>query len=148
MVVIDPSEYEITVNIPAFDSGRIQVGHPVLLMSGSSTEQSAITSISTLSENGPTPASGDLPWTAKGKVFSVNPAVNPGGRSVQVRIRSEEGAQRLRDGMFVTSWIQVQNKEDAVVTPFNAFLYEENQPYFFVINKDNIADRREITVGI
>ncbi|MCG6156337.1 efflux RND transporter periplasmic adaptor subunit [Rubinisphaera margarita] len=146
IVVIDPTEFEITVNIPAFDSGLLETGLRVLIMTGGSSEADMIQTVS-----GTPPSDGtrtELLWTAQGEIFSVNPAVNPGGRSVQVQIRTVLGADQLRDGMFVTSWIEIQNKPDAIVAPFNAFLYEENRPYVFVIDERNIARRRAVVPGI
>lgn len=145
IIVIDPSSYEITVDIPAFEATRVQVGQRVLLTPGNLPATNAFDN---RQPNGPTAA------TAEGTVFSVNPAVNPGGRSVQVVIRSTSGAENLQDGMFTTCWIQVESSDDAIVAPFEAFLFEENQPYVFAIVSDEsesgklVAKRRPVSIGI
>lgn len=145
IIVIDPSSYEITVDIPAFEASRVKVGQDVLLTPGNLPATHAFDN---RQPNGPHAA------TAKGTVFSVNPAVNPGGRSVQMVIRSTSGAEKLQDGMFTTCWIQVESSDDAIVAPLEAFLFEENQPYVFAIVADEsdsaqlIAKRRLVSIGI
>lgn len=145
IVVIDPSEFEITVNVPAYEAGRIQIGQDVTLLPGGSS-QSAIASASQLESTGDSVGSA---WKAEGRVYSVNPAVNPGGRSIQVKIRTTDGASHLRDGMFVSCWIATEKKTDAVVVPFDAVLFEENRPYVFVIDEPTkTVVRRDIVLGI
>lgn len=147
IIVIDPSSYEITVDIPAFEAARVKVGQTVLLTPGNLP---ATNPFDGSEDTGPVSA------TAMGKVFSVNPAVNPGGRSVQIVVRTTQGAENLQDGMFTACWIQVENNHDAFVAPFEAFLFEENQPYVFVIepsvseamSSKFVARRRPVTIGI
>jgi RND family efflux transporter MFP subunit len=143
IIVIDPSEFEITVDIPSYEAQRVEVGQEVLLTTGDLPPTSVFGSATDNEE----PAK-----IVKGTVFSVNPAVNPGGRSVQIVIRSTAGAEYLRDGMFTACWIQVENKSDAIVAPFEAFLFEENLPYVFVIELsatgEQIARRRPVRIGI
>ena len=148
MVVIDPTRFEITVDVPAFEARRIHVGQPVELLPGGSTG-AALAPLE--SELPPSQAGTPSPdWQARGTVFSVNPAVNPGGRSVQVKIRTDQGAaSQLVDGMFVTCWIEAEKKDDAVTAPFDVFLYEENRPYVFVLDKEHgVARRRDVELGI
>lgn len=144
IVVIDPSAYEITVNVPSFEAGNIEVGQRVLLASGGVPAATALQTRMLSS----TTATSDVD-TVRGEVFSVNPAVNPGGRSVQMKIRTISGAEHLRDGTFVACWLETQNKPDAVVAPFEAFLFEENRPYVFVVDpKTQTVHRRDVVFGI
>lgn len=144
IVVIDPSAYEITVNVPSFEAGEIEVGQRVLLASGGVPAATAFQTCLLSS----TAATADTD-SVRGEVFSVNPAVNPGGRSVQVKIRTTGGAEHLRDGTFVACWLETQNKPDAVVAPFEAFLFVENRPYVFVVApKTRTVHRRDVTFGI
>lgn len=148
IIVIDPSSYEITVDIPAFEAGRIRVGQDVLISPGNLPATDPFDQAT---------VSGPPATNATGTVFSVNPAVNPGGRSVQVVVRTTGGAENLQDGMFSACWIQVENSSEALVAPFEAFLFEDNQPYVFVIeaasepesgSEFSIARRRPVTIGI
>ncbi len=150
MVVIDPSQFEITVDVPSFQAERIAVGQQVLLLPGGTSEAATISAVEGVVDASP----GSAPsWQAHGEVYSVNPAVNPGGRSVQVKVRTTLGAEYLRDGMFVTCWIASQSKADAVVVPFDALLYEENLPYVFVYRPgeqpdEGTVERRNVALGI
>jgi RND family efflux transporter MFP subunit len=146
MVVIDPSEYEITVDVPSFEADRIAVGQQVLLLPGGTSEGATVTAINGPLDNSPASAPD---WQARGEVYSVNPAVNPGGRSIQVKVRTTMGADHLRDGMFVTCWIATEDKPEAVVAPFDALLYEENRPYVFVYQPETqTVQRRDVVLGI
>jgi len=145
MVVIDPSQYEIRVAIPSFDAGRVEVGQPVIILPGGSSESEVLLAIQDDELDSPEPAR----WTARGEVYSVNPAVNPGGRSIEIEIRTTDGAEQLRDGMFVACWIATEQKSDALIAPFDALLYEENQPYVFVVDQEaNAVHRQPVQLGI
>lgn len=149
MVVIDPTRFEITVDVPSYEAGKIEVGQKVLVLPGGSSEAAAIRAM----EGEPTPTAvrgdGTANWVARGRVYSVNPAVNPGGRSIRVKIRTGQAADQLRDGMFVTCWIATEEKPTAIVAPFDAFLYEENRPYVFVLQPENeTVQRRDVVFGI
>jgi len=157
IVVIDPSAFEVTVDIPSYEAGRVKVGHEVLVIPGGTSATEAFRE-GNGSAGGTTIAgrqtASAVSWQAKGKIFSINPAVNPGGRSVQLKIRSSSGAEHLRDGMFVACWIGVEAKQAAIVAPFDAFLFEESRPYVFVSDPENgssgrgVARRVDVQVGI
>lgn len=157
MVVIDPSAFEVTVDIPSYEAGRVQVGQEVMLIPGGTSATEAFRtgngSASSTSIAGPQFQT-TVSWQAKGTIFSINPAVNPGGRSVQLKIRSTTDAEYLRDGMFVACWIGVDAKQDAIVAPFDAFLFEESRPYVFVADvasessDSGVARRVDVQVGI
>lgn len=68
---------------------------------------------------------------------------------MQVKVRTKEGAKGIRDGMFVTCWIVVQEKADAVVVPFDVFIYRQNKPYVFVVDESKgVVEQREVLEGI
>ena len=151
IVVIDPSQYEIIVDIPSFDARRIEVGQNVIVLPGGTAQAAVIQTLEGLAADASPERTlpNDVDWKANAVVFAVNPAINPGGRSVQVKIRTTGDVSMLRDGMFVTCWIATVQEEDAVVAPLDAFLYEENQPYVFVYQPDSrTVERRPIRFGI
>lgn len=126
MVVIDPSHLEITLELPYFDGVRVQPGQPAFVM----TSDTGATGI---------PA----------EVFSVSPAISPGGRSIQTKIRTQVSGERLRDGQFVTCSIAVKQKEKALIAPLNAFIYRNNRPYVFVVDPtNNLVEQRAVEEGI
>jgi multidrug efflux pump subunit AcrA (membrane-fusion protein) len=90
-----------------------------------------------------------LPMVAEGQVYSVSPSISPGGRSMQIKVRTNSGAEYLQDGMFVACTIAVNERQDTVLVPINSLIFRENTAYVFVANPDTgIATRREILMGI
>jgi len=147
-VVIDPSRYEVTLNVPAYEAGRVKVGQRVEVLPGGSSE-TAMLEVEANSSSSTTASTESQHWNVSGEVYSVNPAVNPGGRSVEVRIRTTGGAEHLSDGMFVTCWLATDQREDAIRASFDAFLYEENRPYVFVYKPETgTVERRVVELGI
>ncbi len=140
MVVIDPTQFEVTMELPYFEGTLVR------------PEQSAI--IITAADMTPSPE--DLQpgkplkeGAMRGTVFSVSPAISPGGRAIQIKIRTEKGPQNIRDGMFVTCWIVVTEKADAVVVPYDVFVYRNNKPYVFVVNPtEGRVEQRQVVEGI
>ncbi len=126
MVLIDPNEFEVTLELPYFEGALVRPGKPALIMILSDVAPSA------------SELTGDAPLregVVRGSVFSVNPAVSPGGRSIQVKVRTDKGAAGIRDGMFVTCWIVVEEKGDALAAPFDVFIYRQNKPFVFRVDK-------------
>ncbi|PSP00028.1 MAG: efflux transporter periplasmic adaptor subunit [Cyanobacteria bacterium SW_6_48_11] len=86
---------------------------------------------------------------ARGKVVAVNPAVSPGGRSIQATIRITAGTANLQHGDRVSTWIAVEQKSDAVVAPLNAFVFRDQKPYVFVVNQEEgSVEQRSVELGI
>jgi RND family efflux transporter MFP subunit len=131
MVVIDTSVFEVTVPVPSYERGRVKPGQKALIaLSGQGSLESTTDAI-------------------RGVVFSVNPAVSPGGRSVQVKIRTTKGTERLEDGVFVTVWIATEERTDVIKAPAAALLYRDNQPFVFVVAPETqTVDLREVSLGL
>lgn len=137
MVVIDPSAFEVTVNIPSFSRGRVRAGQEAVV----AVRPEAI---SKLGSSEPPVDGEDF---VRGTVFSVNPAVSPGGRAVQVKVRVTEGAHLLEDGLFVSVWLAADSQEDVPLCPVSAFVFENNKPHVFVVDK-GVARRRSVELGL
>ena len=145
IVMIDPSQYEITLEVPAFNSDRLRPGLPALLMLGDEEPPSQDRQGSAAVPGQELP----LQIRARGLVFSVNPAVNPGGRSVQVKVRTTSGAEHLRDGAFVTCWLIAEEKTHAILAPYRSIVYRENVPYVFVVDRaTNTVSQRQVQTGL
>ena len=136
MVIIDPDQFEVTLELPHFEGVLTRPGQPALIMTSAHTAPS----IADLGRDSQLPE-----WVIRGTVFSVNPAVSPGGRSIQVKVRTDEGVKGIRDGMFVTCWIVVEEKTAAVVVPFDVFIYRQNAPYVFRVDE---TEKRVEQVGV
>ena len=140
MVVIDPKQFEVTMELPYFDGALVRPGQPAIIM----TSADVIPSAADLQPGTPL-HNGAM----RGTVFSVSPAISPGGRAIQVKVRTEKGVQEIRDGMFVTCWIIVAEKTDAIVVPYDVFVYRKNKPYVFVVDeKKGLVQKRPVVEGI
>jgi len=140
MVIIDPDQFEVTLELPYFEGILVRPGQPALIMIAANMAPS----VSDLMSDGALPEG-----VVGGTVFSVNPAVSPGGRSIQVKVRTAKGAQGIRDGIFVTCWSVVDEKTDAIVVPFDVFIYRQNKPYVFRVDQaGKKVEQIEIVEGI
>jgi len=142
IVVVNPSQYEVIADFAAYRGERIKPGQTTLVqdeqMSGTLASQ-------------PTGQDSDLSLRAdaQGEVYSVNPAVSPGGRSIEVTSRITSGRTNLKHGENVTLWVAVAEAEAAVTIPLNAVVYREQQPYVFVINDETSqVEQRPVEIGI
>lgn len=135
IIIIDPSSFEVIANVPATSGERVQPGQRVLI--GSEAQVMASTN-KPLSQP-----------RAQGQVVAVNPAVSPGGRSIQVKSRISQGNTKLQHGEQVSEWIAIASKQNAVVVPLNAIVYRDQQPYVFVVNEDEgKVEQRPVALGI
>ena len=137
IVLIDPNTFEIEVEIPDFEQNRVRVGQPVLIRKGrGGAAEPDLEKIE----------SGEF---LKGVVHSVNPAISPAARAIQVEIRTTADATELKDGMFVTVLIAVEKAEAAVAVPLEALLYRNDQAYVFVVSPENMQARlQEVELGM
>ncbi|NEO31890.1 MAG: HlyD family efflux transporter periplasmic adaptor subunit [Symploca sp. SIO3C6] len=141
IIVIDPNRFEVNVELPAFQGEEVKTGQRAFIILD--RDRSKANSGSITGEDLMKLAS------AKGKVFSVSPSVSPGERSISVTIRVDEGFTNLQDGEQVSAWIATEEKDNATVAPFKAFVFRDRQPYIFVVNEEEgIVEQRAIKLGI
>ncbi|MEW5819131.1 MAG: efflux RND transporter periplasmic adaptor subunit [Cyanobacteriota bacterium] len=139
IVVIDPDIYEITLNLPSYESTYLRVGQPAFLTWGDFSLSDNIEDIIRKKE---------VP-IVQGFVYSVNPAISPSGRTIQAKIRTLGGAKYLKDGMFVTCWIIVKQKKDAIIAPGDSLIYRKDRTFVFVVDpKTKVVERKEVKEGI
>ncbi len=159
IVMIDPDTYEIAVDVPVYDRDRVKTGQAVLIQTRQSqaptqpsSDDDTISHDEVLTKNrtGQSPPKGrDAANYIHGEVYSVNPAISPSGRSIQVEIHTRDKGMMLKDGMYVTVWIATENREDVVTAPLEAFLYRDNQSYVFTSDsKSGAAQLRKVTLGL
>lgn len=139
IVIIDPGEYEITLNLPSYDGKLVNIGQEVFITWGDNTIPKDIESIDDLKAQ---------PF-ALGKVYSVNPSISPGGRTIQVKVRTYFGSKLLRDGLFVSCWIVVKDKKDTLIAPYKALIYRNVDTYTFVYDPETkTVSKRKISIGV
>ena len=144
IIIINPDQFDIDIELPAFQGARVRPGQRAFILLD--VDPSAATArrvdganlMAMARENG-----------AIGTVFSVSPSVSPGERSVHVTIRVTPGIRKLQDGERVSAWIAVEDKNNAVVAPFNAFVFRDQKPSVFVVNQETgKVEQRQIQRGI
>ncbi|VEP14315.1 RND transporter MFP subunit [Hyella patelloides LEGE 07179] len=141
MMVVDPNKLEVNLELPAFDGSKVRPNQTAYIVRDADLTQASIKGLS--SEN-----LIDLAQ-AKGDIFAVNPAVTPGGRAVNARIRIAEGKENLKVGERVSVWIATDSNPKAVVVPKGSLVIRDRQAYAFVVNEgDNTVEQRPVELGI
>ncbi|MBV6623441.1 MAG: biotin/lipoyl-binding protein [Rivularia sp. (in: Bacteria)] len=141
MVIIDPSQYEVIVDLAGPSGEKVEPDQTAYVASERNIKNSGSgkTVNQTLIANA----------RAKGEVFAVNPAISPGGRAIEARIRLNRATtQNIRHGERVLTWIAVEEQSNAVVVPLNAVVYRNQTPYVFVANQKGVVEKRKVELGI
>lgn len=141
IVVVDPGSFEVSMELPAPEGSLIRPGQPAYIALDKDVSQAFVKGISQSS----------LVKIAKarGTVFSVTPAVTPGGRAVQVRVRINDGRENLRIGARVQTWIATQTKPQAITLPFGAVTTRDRKSYVFVVNEETRrVEQRPVVLDI
>jgi len=139
-VVVDPSVYEVVVEIPSFQSLAIRRGMEAVIAWGGMNMFERM--------DDPSQPKGDLP-IAQAEVYAVAPAIAPDSRSVRVRLRTTGGAETLRDGLYVAVRILAAEHKDVVRISIEALRYDDGKAYVFVVDPQSMkAERREVTPGM
>lgn len=141
MVIIDPSLYEVIVDLAGSNGEKVKPGQTAYVAS----ETNAKSSVSGSTDNETLIANA----RAKGEVFAVNPAISPGGRAIEARIRLNPATTKnVRHGERVLTWIAVEEEPNAVVVPINTIVYRDQTPYVFVVNEKGVVEQRQVELGI
>ncbi|MEO1006056.1 MAG: efflux RND transporter periplasmic adaptor subunit [Cyanobacteria bacterium J06638_38] len=141
MVVVDPSKLEVNLELPAFDGRKVRSGQKAYIVRDADLTQASV--------KGMTSNNLIELAQAEGEIFAVNPAVTPGGRAVNARIRITEGKENLRVGERVSVWIAVESNPQAIVVPRGSIVMRDRQAYAFVVNEaDNTVEQRPVELGI
>jgi len=140
IVVIDPSEFEVVLDLPSFQANAVKPGQKVYIFTGELLGKAELTGLSDREARD---------QAIEGRVFSVSPSIDPGGRSIQVKVRVRPQGHRLSDGMFVNCWLVVEEHKNAIVLPYNTLLHEGKQTSVYVLSKTSGAvERRIVNRGI
>ena len=141
IVIVDPNKLEVNLELPTFDGAKVRPGQTAYIVRD---EDLSLASVRGLTNENLVKLA-----KAKGKVFAVNPAVTPGGRAVNARIRISEGKENLKVGERVSAWIAVNFNPQAVVVPRGSLVIRDRQAYAFVVNEvDNTVEERRVELGI
>jgi RND family efflux transporter MFP subunit len=140
-VVIDPTAYEVVVEIPSFQGMSLRRGMQAQIAWGG-------TNLFDIADRMAGDKAPSLP-IAQAEVYAVAPTIAPDSRAVRVRLRTSEGAGHLLDGLYVAVRILADERADVVRVPVEAPRYEAGEGYVFVIDgKAGTAHRRIIKYGL
>lgn len=154
MVIIDPSRYEVIVDLAGSNANRVEEGQSALIASEGNIEQSVASGdrVMAFSGRNSEKLSQEIlvdNARARGEVFAVNPAISPGGRAIEATVRLQpETTRNIKHGERVLTWIAVAEEPQAVVVPLNAVVYRDQTPYVFVVNSEGIIEQRSVQLGI
>jgi multidrug efflux pump subunit AcrA (membrane-fusion protein) len=82
------------------------------------------------------------------EVYEINPVLDPASRTLRIRLRFLNPDPRIKAGMFATISLVTNRKINIPVIPRLSVINTYGSWIVFVIDENNIARRREITLGI
>lgn len=82
-----------------------------------------------------------------GVVDRVSPVVDPSSGMVKVTIRVPDRQRLLKPGMFVNVHLMTDTKENAVLVPKKAVIYDDNRQFVYVVRNDTLALKMPLQPG-
>jgi len=86
--------------------------------------------------------------TFNAEVTEINPVLDPASRTLRIRLRFLTADPRIRAGMFATISLVTNRKINIPVIPRLSVISTYGSWIVFVVDENNIAIRREVTLGI
>ncbi|MEM9216504.1 MAG: HlyD family efflux transporter periplasmic adaptor subunit [Cyanobacteria bacterium P01_F01_bin.150] len=144
MVVVDPSTYEVEVELQADDANTVRSGQRayVVLEEAVSTAQASGASQQDLLDIAKQQGS-------EGRVFAVSPSQTPGSRGTKISIRDFQQIRNLKVGARAYVWIETEVKQDATILPLGSVLARGQDFFAFVVSEtDGTVEQRRVTPGV
>ena len=129
--IVDPDKLKVILKLPERSLGQLRLGQKASLTSDSFPGASFAAKVSTISP-------------------TVDPLSGTLGVELQVLEHSHEASgssQRLRPGMFVHASIATATREQVLLVPKRALIYDDLSPQL-VVYKEGAASLRMVEVGI
>jgi multidrug efflux pump subunit AcrA (membrane-fusion protein) len=82
------------------------------------------------------------------EVTEINPVLDPASRTLRIRLRFLNPDLRIKAGMFATISLVTNRKVNIPVIPRLSVISTYGSWIVFIVDENNIARRREITLGI
>lgn len=134
-MVIDPSRFEVRVDLPSYSFNRVNVGARAII-GGRPPQHADSLDPETLGER------------EVGAIHAISPSVDPQSRTFEVIIRTTGDDPRLQDGAFVAVWMAEPEQTDALSVPFNALRFLNNQAFVFVYDEQSgRVEERSVQLG-
>jgi multidrug efflux pump subunit AcrA (membrane-fusion protein) len=86
--------------------------------------------------------------TFPAEVIEISPVLDPASRTMRLRLRFIDHDTRIKAGMFATLSLVTNRKVDIPVIPRASVINTYGSWIVFIVDENNIAHRREITLGI
>jgi membrane fusion protein (multidrug efflux system) len=83
-----------------------------------------------------------------GEVFFVSPTLDPATRRILAKAWIPNPAQRLRAGLFASVDMQVDQRENAILVPETAVVFDRRGTYVWRIDDEQIATRIPVETGL
>ena len=82
-----------------------------------------------------------------GTIVRINPATQPGTRSILIYVEIPNPDQTLKAGMFAKGSLTLATKRAEALVPVTALRTDAATPYVYLLSGDRLA-RQEVTVGL
>ena len=125
------------VNIMSYDKMYMDINLPEKSISDVKVGQEVLITNYTITED-----------TLSGTISELSPAISNETRTFKGTIEIQNSERKLRPGMFVKADIITARKDSTVVIPKDVVLTGNRGKYVFVVERNNAADDRWITIGI
>jgi membrane fusion protein (multidrug efflux system) len=83
-----------------------------------------------------------------GRIRHVSNVVDTSTGTVKVTVETADAPKGVRPGSFVTVGIVRETRADILKLPKDAVIRELRSAHVFVVNEDNIAEKRQVTLGL
>jgi len=133
MTIIDPSLMEATLYLPEYEGQSVKPGQPAVFVPGAVDWYRDVDAASAR--------------RIEGAVYAVSPQVDATRRAIRVKARFRQDDNVILDGMFVSCWIAVNAKQDALRIPLGCLQFQGGKPYVFVVEHGN-AVKRGVKLGV
>jgi membrane fusion protein (multidrug efflux system) len=83
-----------------------------------------------------------------GTVFFVSPTVDPATRRLILKAWVPNPGHRLKPGMFANVDVQIAERENALMVPEAAMIYDRNGTYVWRMIEEDRAEKVPVTIGL
>lgn len=135
VVLLDDRQFDITLHLPPFDVDDLTEGQRALIGANGTVLARHLRG-----------SSASNPVIA-GEVWSLSPSISLQRRALTVVVRASGNANLLRDGGFVTVWIEAAHEPDTLRIPYDAIIQRGETYFTYVVERDR-AVRRVLELGL
>jgi membrane fusion protein (multidrug efflux system) len=81
-------------------------------------------------------------------VYFVSPSVDTASRSLLLKAWIPNADHRLKPGMFANVDVVIAEREDALLVPESALIYDRNGTYLWRVDDEDHAEKIPIEIGL